>query len=51
MRHIVHIDELIAMSQKNTNDPCKQDVCDTRQTAHLDELFAMMNYNTDGYYS
>ena len=51
MRHTVHIDELFAMSQKNTNDSCKQDVCDTQQTAHSDELFAMRNYNTDGYYS
>ena len=51
MRQTVHIDELFAMSQKNTNDSCKQDVCDTRQTTHSDELFAMRNYNTDGYYS
>ena len=51
MRHTVHIDELFAMSQKNTNDSCKQDVCDAQQVAHLDELFAMRNYNTYGYYS
>ena len=50
MRHTVHIDELFAMSQKNTNDSCKKDVCDTQQTAHSDELFAMRNYNIDGYY-
>ena len=40
-----------AISQKNTNDSCKPDVCDTQQTTHSDELFAMRNYNTDGYYS
>ena len=51
MWHIVHIDELFAASQKNTNDSCKQDVCDMQQTTHSDELFAMRNYNTDGYYS
>ena len=51
MRHTVHIDELFAMSQKNTYDSCKQDVCDTRQTTHSDELFVMINYNIDGYYS
>ena len=42
------MDELFAMSQKNTNESCKQDVCDTWQTADSDELFAMRNYNTDG---
>ena len=47
MRHIVHMDELFVMSQKNTNGLCKQDVCDTWQTADSDELFAMRNYNTD----
>ena len=51
MQHTVHIDELFAMSQKNTNDSCKQDMCDTQQTAHSDELFVMRNYNTDGQYS
>ena len=51
MRHTVHMDELFAMSQKNTNESCKQDVCDTWQTADSDELFAMRNYNTDGQYS
>ena len=51
MRHTVHIDELFAMSQKNTNVSCKQDVCDTWQIAKSDELFAMRNYNTDGQYS
>ena len=51
MRHTVHIDELFAKSQKNINDSCKQDVCDTQQTAHSDELFTMRNYNTDGHYS
>jgi hypothetical protein len=51
MEHTVHIDELFAMSQKNTNDLCKEDVRDTRQTAHWDEMFAMRNYNTDGYCS
>ena len=45
------MDELFAMIQKNTNEPCKQDVCDTWQTADSDELFAMRNYNTDGQYS
>ena len=44
-QHIVHMDELFAMSQKNTNESCKQDVCDKRQTADLDELFAMKNYS------
>ena len=39
------------MSQKNKNDSCKQDVCDTQQAADSDELFAMRNYNIDGYYS
>ena len=39
------------MSQKNTNDSCKQDVCDTQQTAYSDELFAMRKYNIDDYYS
>ena len=39
------------MSQKNTNDSGKPDVCDTQQTAHSDELFVMRNYDTDGYYS
>ena len=47
MRHTVHMDELFALSQKNTNESCKQDVCDTWQTADSDELFAMRNYNTD----
>ena len=42
------MDELFAMSHKNTNESCKQDVCDTQQTADSDELFAMRNYNTDG---
>ena len=42
------MDELFAMSQKNTNESCKQDVCDTWQTVDSDELFAMRNYNTDG---
>ena len=51
MRHTVHMYELFAMSQKNTNESCKQDVCDTRLTAHSGELFAMRNYNIDGYYS
>ena len=51
MRHTVHMDELFAMSQKNTNELCKQNVCDTWQIADSDELFAMRNYNTDGYYS
>ena len=51
MQHTVHMDELFAMSQKNTNESCKQDVCDTWQTADSDELFAMRNYNTDGLYS
>ena len=51
MRHTVHMDELFAMIQKNTNESCKQDVCDTWQTADSDELFAMRNYNTDGQYS
>ena len=51
MRHTVHMDELFAMSQKNTNASCKQNVCDTRQTTDSDELFAMRNYNTDGQYS
>ena len=51
MRHTVHMDELFAMSQKNINELCKQDVCDTWQTTDSDELFAMRNYNTDGYYS
>ena len=51
MRHTVHMHELFAMSQKNTNESCKQDVCDTWQTADSDELFAMRNYNTDGEYS
>ena len=41
MRHTVHMDELFAMSQKNTNESCKQDVCDTWQTADSDELFAI----------
>ena len=45
------MDELSAMSQKNRNESCKQDVCDTCQTADSDELFAMRNYNTDGQYS
>ena len=45
------MDELFAMSQKNTHESCKQDVCDTWQTADSDELFAMRNYNTDGQYS
>ena len=48
MRHIVHMDEVFVMSQKNTNESCKQDVCDTWQTTDLDELVAMRNYNTDG---
>ena len=51
MQHTVHMDKLFAMSQKNTNDLCKLDVCDTQQTTHSNELFAMRNYNTDGYYS
>ena len=51
MRYTVHIDELFAMRQKNTNDSCKLDVCDTQQTTHSDELSTMRNYNTDGYYS
>ena len=51
MWHTVHMDELFAMSQKNTNESCKQDVCDTWQIADSDELFAMRNYNTDGQYS
>ena len=46
MRHTVHMDELFAMSQKNTNETCKQDVCDTWQTADSDELFAIRNHNT-----
>ena len=45
------MDELFAMSQKNTNESCKQDVCDTWQTADSNELFVMRNYNTDGQYS
>ena len=45
------MDKLFAMSQKNTNESRKQDVCDTWQTADSDELFAMRNYNTDGQYS
>ena len=45
------MDELFAMSQKNTNESCKQDVCDKWQTTDLDELFVMRNYNTDGQYS
>ena len=49
MRHTVHIDELFAMSQKNTNESCKQDMCDT--WIDSDELLAMRNYNTDGQYS
>ena len=48
MRHIVHMDELFAMSQKNTNESCKLDVCDTWQAADSDELFVMRNYNTEG---
>ena len=44
MQHTVHVDELFAKSQKNTNESCKQDVCDTWQTADSDELFAMRNY-------
>ena len=51
MRHTVHMDELFAMSRKNTNESCKQDVCDTWQTTDSDELFAMRNSNTDGQYS
>ena len=51
MQHTVHMDELFAMSQKNTNKSCKHDVCDTWQTVDSDELFAMRNYNTDGQYS
>ena len=27
--------ELFVMSQKNTNDSCKQDVCDMQQTSHM----------------
>ena len=51
MQHTVHMDELFAMSEKNTNESCKQDVCDTWQTADSDELFAMRNYNRDGQYN
>ena len=51
MRHAYHMNELFAISQKNTNVSCKPDVCDTQQTTHSDELFAMRNYNTNGYYS
>ena len=51
MRHIGHIDELFAMSQKNTNNSCKQYVGDMQQTTHSDELFVMRNYNTNGQYS
>ena len=51
MQHTVHMDELFAMSQKNTNESCKQDVCDTWQTVDSDKLFAMRNYNTYGQYS
>ena len=51
MQHTVHMDELFAISQKNTNESCEQDVCDTWQTADSDELFVMRNYNTDGQYS
>ena len=51
MQLTVHMDELFAMSQKNTNDSCKPDVCDTQQTAHSDELFGMRSYNIEGYYS
>ena len=45
------MDELFAMSQKNTNNSCKQYVGDMQQTTHSDELIAMRNYNTNGYYS
>ena len=48
MRHIVHMDELFAMSQKNTNESCKQYVRDLWQTADSYQLFAMRNYNTGG---
>ena len=51
MHHTVHMDELFAMSQKNTNKSCKQDVFATWQTADSYELFAMRNYNTNGQYS
>ena len=40
MRHTLHMYE-----------SCKQDVCDTWQTAASDELFAMRSYNTDDQYS
>ena len=33
MQHIVPMDELFAMSQKDTDESCKKDVCDTWQTA------------------
>ena len=49
--HIVPMDELFAMSQKNTHELCKQDVCDKWQTTDSDELFAMINSNTDSQYS
>ena len=45
------MDELFAMSQKNTNESCKQDVCDMWQTGDSDELFALRNNNTDGQYN
>ena len=48
MRHRVHIDELFAMSEKNTNDSCKQDVCDTQQTTHSDELFVIRQHKRNG---